>query len=133
MKNIRLILHYKTLAPLSHIGESISTETFLREHPILQPGGGLENVFAYSGNAVRWQWRDVRPDRFREALDVFETLYRLGFSKDSILTGHYHPKTLMDVGPGRWRAEESRAVPLRIQQPQLWTMCHFVAQKETPP
>ena len=97
----------------------------------------FKSRIAESDEAFPVQFEDetvvVRPDRFREALDVFETLYRLGFSKDSILTGHYHPKTLMDVGPVRWRAEESRAAPWRQQEPQLWTICHFVAQKETPP
>jgi len=75
----------------------------------------------------------VRPSIFREALEIFEALYRLGFSKDSILTGKYHPRTLLDVGPGRWRDEENKAAPWRRKTPQLWAICHYVAQKETPP
>jgi len=55
----RIFGEFKTLSPLSHIGESISTITYLVEEPILQPGGGLESVFSYNGNAWRGQLRDL--------------------------------------------------------------------------
>ncbi len=57
--NIRLSFLYLTRSPLSHIAETISTSSFLVEHPIIQPDGSVERVFSYSGNAVRGQWRDL--------------------------------------------------------------------------
>lgn len=66
--NLRLSLLYLTRAPLSHIGESLSTQTFLVEQPIIQPDGRIESVFSYSGNAVRGAWRDLSATYLLEAL-----------------------------------------------------------------
>jgi len=83
--NVRLSCLYITRAPLSHIGESISTHTFLVEQPIIQPDGRIENVFAYSGNAVRGQLRDLsavylleRLGNARVPLEVFHLLFSGG-------------------------------------------------------
>lgn len=59
MSNYRIFGEFTTLSPLSHIGESISTITYLVEEPILQPGGNIEPVFSYNGNAWRGQLRDL--------------------------------------------------------------------------
>lgn len=59
MKHYRLFGEFTTLSPLSHIGESISTITYLVEEPILQPSGQVEPVFVYNGNAWRGQLRDL--------------------------------------------------------------------------
>lgn len=48
---------YNLKQPLSHIGESESTETFLNTVRVLNNGKPTE-VFAYSGNAIRGAWRD---------------------------------------------------------------------------
>lgn len=48
---------YGLRQPLSHIGESKSTETFLNTVRVLNNGRPVE-VFAYSGNAIRGTWRD---------------------------------------------------------------------------
>lgn len=45
-------------SPLSHIGESLSTQTFLVQEPIIQINGEIEEVFAYNGNAWRGALRD---------------------------------------------------------------------------
>lgn len=66
--NIRLSLLYLTRAPISHIGESLSTTTFLVEQPIIQPDGRIESVFSYSGNAVRGAWRDLSATYLLEKL-----------------------------------------------------------------
>jgi len=71
----------------------------------------------------------IAPDRFRIAIADFDRLYRLGFSKDSILSGEYHNKTLLDVGLSRWREAEAPAVEWRRRDPQLWAVCHYVAQR----
>jgi len=83
--NVRLTFLYQTRAPLSHIGESISTETYLVQHPILQPDGRIEEVFAYSGNAVRGQWRDLaaiymleKLGNARVPLEIFHLLFSGG-------------------------------------------------------
>ncbi len=59
MRHYRIFGEFKTLSPLSHIGESISTITYLVEEPILQSSGKIEPVFSYSGNAWRGQMRDL--------------------------------------------------------------------------
>lgn len=83
--NARLSFLYLTRSPLSHIGESISTHTFLVEQPIIQPDGRIENIFAYSGNAVRGQWRDLsavylleKLGHARIPLEVFHLLFAGG-------------------------------------------------------
>jgi CRISPR type IV-associated protein Csf2 len=57
--NIRLSGLFQTRSPLSHIGETLSTITYLSQEPILQPDGSIEEVFAYNGNAWRGQLRDL--------------------------------------------------------------------------
>jgi len=59
MSHYRLFGEFTTLSPLSHIGESISTITYLVEEPVLQLGGNIETVFSYNGNAWRGQLRDL--------------------------------------------------------------------------
>lgn len=71
----------------------------------------------------------IEPARFAAALADFDRLYRLGFSKDSILTGDYHNKTLLDVGLSRWREAEAPALAWRKRDPALWAVCHYVAQR----
>jgi len=71
----------------------------------------------------------VDPLRFKVALADFDRLYLLGFSKDSILTADYHPASLMAAGIDRWRPAEERAVAWRRRDPNLWRLCHYVAQR----
>lgn len=49
---------YTLRSPLSHIGESESTQTFLNTITV-RNGSKVEEVFAYSGNAIRGAWRDA--------------------------------------------------------------------------
>jgi hypothetical protein len=67
-QNYRLSFLYLTRSPLSHISEALSTTSFLVESPIIQPDGRIENVFQYSGNAVRGQWRDLSATYLLERL-----------------------------------------------------------------
>jgi len=55
--NYRIETVYTLQQPLSHIGESESTMTFLNTIRIMTEQGPAE-VFAYTGNAIRGQWRD---------------------------------------------------------------------------
>lgn len=57
--DVRLFGYFTTLSPLSHIGETESTVTYLVQEPILQPDGTVEQVFCYNGNAWRGQLRDL--------------------------------------------------------------------------
>jgi len=59
MKHFRIFGEFTTRSPLSHIGETLSTTTYLVEEPVMQPGGGIEPVFCYNGNAWRGQLRDL--------------------------------------------------------------------------
>lgn len=82
---LRLQGTFTLRAPLSHIGESISTITYLSEDAVLQPDGSIEEVFAYSGNAWRGQLRDLaaaymldRLGGLRVPLDAFHMLFSGG-------------------------------------------------------
>lgn len=85
MHNIRLEGIFTLRAPLSHIGESISSTSYLVEESILQPDGEIENVFVYSGNAWRGQLRDLiaaymldKLGRPTLSLDTFHLLFSGG-------------------------------------------------------
>ena len=58
-RHVKLMGTFITRSPLSHIGETISTGSYLVQEPILQPDGSIEEVFCYSGNAWRGQLRDL--------------------------------------------------------------------------
>lgn len=83
-----MILHgvFRLLSPLSHIGESISTDSYLNEEPIIQPDGSIERVFVYNGNAWRGQLRDLMAMDLCEQLGVQLPLpaFHLLFSGGSI-------------------------------------------------
>ncbi|MFU8927565.1 hypothetical protein [Acinetobacter puyangensis] len=70
MNNYRIHGRFVTRSPLSHISESISTNSYLAQDPILQPNGEIEEVFAYSGNAWRGQLRDLSATYLLEKLDT---------------------------------------------------------------
>ncbi|WP_299314220.1 hypothetical protein [uncultured Halomonas sp.] len=72
--------------------------------------------------------------RFAELLEAFEAAYALGFSKDSLLTGHYNQAAVLKLGVGRWREIEARMADWRRRHPGLMRLAHFCGQKpeETP-
>lgn len=83
--DIRLDGTFTTRSGLSHIGESISTQTFLVEEPISQPDDTIALVFCYGGNAWRGQLRDLMASYMlhhigdpRIGLDAFHLLYTGG-------------------------------------------------------
>lgn len=57
-KTYKIETVYTLKAPMSHIGETESTETFLNTIAI-RNGNKVVDVFAYSGNAIRGAWRDA--------------------------------------------------------------------------
>lgn len=84
-RTIRLTGLFTLRAPLSHIGESISTTTYLNQEVILQPDGAPAEVFVYNGNAWRGQLRDLaaaymlaRIGDPRLPLDAFHLLFSGG-------------------------------------------------------
>jgi len=68
--------------------------------------------------------------KYRAAITDFERLYRFGLSKDSILSGRYSPKALLEIGAQAWREAERPAREWRSKSPQLWGLCHYVAQRD---
>lgn len=85
LRNVRLFGTFTLRSPLSHIGEAISTTSYLVEEPILQPDGEVEPVFSYSGNAWRGQLRDLAASYLldqlgiqRLPLDAFHLLFSGG-------------------------------------------------------
>lgn len=83
--NVRLTGLFTLRSPLSHIGESISTTTYLVQEPILQPSGEVAEIFCYSGNAWRGQLRDLAARYMLEKLghvavplDTFHLLFSGG-------------------------------------------------------
>lgn len=83
--DVTLIGRFTLRSPLSHIGESIGTTSYLAQEPVLQPDGAIEEVFCYSGNAWRGQLRDCsavyllrRLGDPRVSLDAFHLLFSGG-------------------------------------------------------
>lgn len=86
--HVRLQGTFTLRAPLSHIGEAISTNSYLVQEPILQPDHSVEEVFCYSGNAWRGQLRDLAAmyllgalggeDPAKAPLDPFHLLFSGG-------------------------------------------------------
>lgn len=66
--------HFVLRAPLSHIGEQISTHTYLVQQPVIQPDGSVEEVAVYSGNAWRGQLRDLMGEYLFRRLGVGVTV-----------------------------------------------------------
>lgn len=62
-EHVRLSGLFTARSPISHIGESVSTTSYLAQDPIVQPDGSLVEVFSYSGNAWRGQLRDLMARR----------------------------------------------------------------------
>lgn len=67
-RNVRLTGLFTLRSPLSHIGEAISTNTYLVQEPILQPDGQTEEVAVYNGNAWRGQLRDLAAEYMLQRL-----------------------------------------------------------------
>jgi hypothetical protein len=67
---VRLRGLFTARSPISHIGESVSTTSYLAQDPIVQPDGSVVEVFSYSGNAWRGQMRDLMARRVAEAVGV---------------------------------------------------------------
>lgn len=85
MSHYRIHGLFTLRSPLSHIGEAISTHTYLVQEPIIQGDGTVEEVFAYNGNAWRGALRDQaaaymldRLDNASVPLDIFHLLFSGG-------------------------------------------------------
>lgn len=90
MSHYRIHGLFTLRSPLSHIGEAISTQTYLVQEPIIQPDGQIEEVFAYNGNAWRGALRDQAASYMlarlgaegdpcaRVPLDIFHLLFTGG-------------------------------------------------------
>ncbi|MGQ9824634.1 MAG: hypothetical protein ACUVSK_06495 [Desulfotomaculales bacterium] len=68
--NLRLDGKITLLSPLSHIGESIGTDSYLSEDLIIGPDGKPIECFTYSGNAFRGLLRDLCAAYMSEKLGV---------------------------------------------------------------
>lgn len=59
LKSYRLDVLYTLLAPMSHIGESHSTDSYFNTVTVLGPDGRPTECAVYNGNAARGMWRDA--------------------------------------------------------------------------
>lgn len=88
---------------------------------------------SYSDDAYSVQIEEdavwVERAAFSGCLQAFELLYNLGFSKDSIVSGDYHPAQLLRVGPRVWREAELAITPWRQRHPHLMRLAHFCARR----
>lgn len=66
--------------------------------------------------------------RFRACLAAFEALSALGFGKDDILSGAYHPESMRRAGLARWRPAEEAVRPWREDEPGMFALVHHVAR-----
>lgn len=85
MKHYRIETIYTLLQPLSHIGESESTQSFLNTTTVVN-NGVPEEVFVYTGNAIRGQLRDCGARYLLNKLQIQVPLkaFHLLFSGGSI-------------------------------------------------
>lgn len=85
MNHYRLETVYTLLQPLSHIGESESTQSFLNTTTVVNDGKP-EEVFVYTGNALRGMLRDCGARYLLNKLDIRVPLkaFHLLFSGGSI-------------------------------------------------
>lgn len=68
--------------------------------------------------------------RFAACLNDVEIVLNLGFSRDGILTGRYHPAQLLKIGPAVWRPLEQAIARWRYTAPALLGLAVHVAQRE---
>lgn len=87
---------------------------------------GSRDRFSVQADEMRIQ---VDRRRFSEFLEEFEAAYALGFSKDSLLTGHYNQAAVLKLGVSRWREIEARMAEWRSRQPGWMQLAHFCGQK----
>lgn len=66
--------------------------------------------------------------RFRACLADVERLAALGFSKDGIETGRYHPESLRRAGIKAWRAAEAPMPGWRAEYPALLSLTVYVSR-----
>lgn len=85
MKHYRIETIYTLLQPLSHIGESESTQSFLNTTTVVN-GDKIEEVMVYSGNALRGMLRDCGARYLLNKLQIQVSLkaFHLLFSGGSI-------------------------------------------------
>ncbi|GER73418.1 hypothetical protein [Weizmannia acidilactici] len=85
MNHYRIETIYTLLQPLSHIGESESTQSFLNTTTVVNDGVP-EEVFVYTGNALRGMLRDCGARYLLNKLDIRVPLkaFHLLFSGGSI-------------------------------------------------
>lgn len=67
---------------------------------------------------------------FAACLAGFETLYRLGLSKEGIVTGRYHHGSLGKLPPRQFRAAEQDFAPWRTRAPDLVRLAAICATRE---
>lgn len=111
LKTIRLEGIFELLAPLSHIGETISADAYLNEIPVLQEDGSIEQVFVFNGNAWRGQLRDCAA---RYLLD------RLGGMKVPLPAFHLLFSGGSIGGPQSVDLEQARAFRRVLPLVSLW-------------
>lgn len=71
----------------------------------------------------------VNREDLAECVRAFERIYALGFSKDSILSGDYHPAQAMKVGVAELREADAAIRPWRERFEGYMRLAHFCAQR----
>jgi len=71
----------------------------------------------------------IRSSVFSDLMRDFEDGYSRGFSKDSLLSGDYHPAAMMSAGLSAWHEIEQRMSAWRQREPSMLRVAHFCAQK----
>ena len=108
VKTYRLDGEIKALTPLSHIGETHGTDSYLAEQVVVGPDGEPQEVFVYSGNASRGPDEGLRrpiPAGQAWGLQVPLETFHLLFSGGSLGS-----KTFVDVEQGQNVSEAAPAL-----------------------
>lgn len=133
-RTVRLVGAFKLRSPMSHIGEAISTTSYLVQEPILQDDGSVEEVFCYSGNAWRGQLRDLCAQYMldklggaRINLDAFHLLFsggRIGGDQKTDIDASRHLRRSVPMLSVFGGGVGNQILPGKIRVSNSYPLCH---------
>ncbi|KWT70742.1 hypothetical protein APY04_0803 [Hyphomicrobium sulfonivorans] len=101
----------------------------------INESGKKHTVFRSAVNTGGQSWAVFAGDalvrtttaEFATCLSAFEAMVAEGFSKASVVSGDYHPATMLKVGIAKARALDARVVPYRRMRPDLLGLVAYCA------
>lgn len=72
----------------------------------------------------------IRPELFKNCLDNFEALYKMGLNKGSIVTGNYSTTALLKVNKEAFLSHEAVISKFRMMNKSYLRVCEFIGGKD---